>query len=78
MPKMPSSAPQTDRESRMMAELSPITLPIIFGVRMVSCMVCTTAKTMSAISRMNQKFSPVSAALTIARMMVGMNPNNCR
>ena len=36
MPKMPNRAPHIDNDSRMMAELSPMTLPIILGVRMVS------------------------------------------
>ena len=36
IPMMPSSDPQMESDSRMMAEFSPITFPIIFGVRMVS------------------------------------------
>ena len=36
MPRMPSNEPQMESESRMMAELRPMTCPMIFGVRMVS------------------------------------------
>ena len=36
MPMMPSSEPQMESDSRMMAEFMPMTRPMIFGVRMVS------------------------------------------
>jgi hypothetical protein len=36
MPRMPSKEPQAERESRIIAELRPVTCPIIFGVRKVS------------------------------------------
>ena len=55
MPNMPSSEPQMESDSRMMAGLSPVTCPMMRGVRMTSWMVCTTAKTARAQSRMSQK-----------------------
>ncbi len=42
IPRKPRRVPQMERERRMIAGLSPIALPIIFGVRIKSCMHCTT------------------------------------
>ena len=36
MPRMPSSEPQMESDSRIMAELSHVTCPMMRGVRMVS------------------------------------------
>ena len=78
MPRIPSNEPQIESDSRMMAELRPMTFPMIFGVRMVSCMACTMANTASAPSNTIQKLCPVSAALTTASMIVGTKPTSCR
>ena len=71
-PMKPKSDPQTDNESRMMAGLRPIALPITRGVTTISEMICTTANTKKAIPKMAQKFWPVSAAFSKAKNAVGM------
>ena len=78
IPKMPNNEPQMESDNSIMAELSPMTCPMILGVRMVSWIICTTANTMSTPSMMSQKLCPVSAAFTTARRMAGMKPMSCR
>ena len=67
MPSIPISEPQMESESNMIAGLSPVTLPMILGVRNVSWIVCTMANTARAESRISQKLPPVSAAFKIVR-----------
>ena len=42
-PRNPRSEPQMERDSRSTAGFSPIALPMILGVRYMSCIICTTA-----------------------------------
>ena len=77
-PMKPSSAPHTDSESSRMAGFSPIALPIIFGVTIMSVIICTTQKSPTANPNTTQKFCPVSAALRIANKMVGRKPMICK
>ena len=72
-PIKPKRAPQTERERSRIAGLSPIALPIIFGVITISISNCTTANTISAEAKIIQKFCPVSAALSNARKAVGIS-----
>ena len=46
--------------------MSPICLPMIFGVTTISMMTCTTAKTRRARPKTTQKLCPVSRALSPA------------
>ena len=78
IPNMPIREPHTESESRMMAGLSPVILPMTRGTMKPSSMACTTANTAKAASRMSQKLPPVSAAFKMAKTMVGMNPMICR
>ena len=41
-PMKPSRAPHTESERRRMAGLSPIAFPMIFGVTIMSVIICTT------------------------------------
>ena len=77
-PMKPRSEPQMERARRMMAALSPVTLPMMRGVSTQSCMACTMAKTARAARMMLQKLLPVSWALRMARMMVGLKPMTWR
>ena len=74
-PMKPSMAPHTDNESSRIAGLSPMALPMIFGVITMSVIICTTTNKPTAIPKMSQKFCPVSAALSIARKAVGIRAN---
>ena len=71
-PMKPSRAPQTERLSSKMAGLSPMALPMIFGVIIMSMIICTIMNTATAEIRIIQKFCPVSTALRSARKTVGM------
>ena len=55
-PRNPNKAPHTERLSRRMAGLSPIALPIIFGVTTMSVSICTTQNTKNARPKTIQKF----------------------
>ena len=77
-PMTPSSAPHTDSESSRMAGFSPIALPIIFGVTIMSVIICTTQKSPTANPNTTQKFCQVSAALSMARKAVGIMAKVCR
>ena len=72
-PMKPSKAPHIDSDNNRMAGLSPICLPITFGVTTISVITCTTAKTSTASQKIIQKFCPVSAAVSRARNAVGMS-----
>ena len=71
-PMKPSNVPQTESDNSNIAGLSPIAFPIIFGVIIISIIICTMQNTATAPASMIQKFCPVSAALSIARNAVGM------
>ena len=71
-PINPNNAPHTDSDNNRMAGLSPIALPIIFGVSTMSVMAWTTTNTMTAEPNIIQKFSPVSTALRADRSIIGM------
>ena len=78
IPSIPINEPQIERDKRMMAGFSPVIFPMILGMRKVSCIIWTMAKTASAHAMIIQKFSPVSAALRIANRTVGRKPMICR
>ena len=71
-PIKPRSAPHTDSDSKRMAGLSPMVLPMMRGVTIASVIICTTQNKPTAIPNTIQKFCPVSAALSIARKAVGI------
>ena len=77
-PMKPSNAPHTESERSKMAGLSPIAFPMIFGVTIMSHIICTTMNTKTANPKIIQKFCPVSAALSMASNAVGINANVCR
>lgn len=77
-PRNPRSAPHTDSDRRRIAGFSPMALPITFGVTTMSVMICTMMKTASALRKMAQKFSPVSAAFRMAKKTVGMRAKEWR
>ncbi len=77
-PMKPSSAPHTESESSRIAGFRPIALPIIFGVTIMSVIICTTQNSPTANPNTTQKFCPVSAALSMARKAVGMMAKVCR
>ena len=56
IPRIPINEPQMESDNRIMAELRPVTRPMIFGVRKASWMACTTANTINAINIITQKF----------------------
>ena len=70
-PMKPRRAPQTDRERRRMAGFNPIALPIIFGVMIISMIICTIINTATAERNIIQKFCPVSAAFNNDKKAVG-------
>ena len=71
MPTIPISAPQMERERRMMAGLRPVIFPITLGTMMKSCITWTMQNTNKAQHSIHQKFCPVSAAFSKANRMVG-------
>ena len=71
-PMNPNNAPHTERDNRRMAGLSPIAFPMTFGVTIMSEMICTIMNTRTAEPKTIQKFSPVSAAFSMARKAVGI------
>lgn len=55
-PMKPKIVPQTDKDKSNTAGLSPIALPIIFGVTIMSVIICTTANKPTANPNITQKF----------------------
>ena len=76
IPTIPIKAPQTDKESKIMAGFKPVILPITFGTMNASWITWTIQKTSRAQHRIHQKFSPVSDALRSANNTVGTNATN--
>ena len=60
-PIKPKRAPHTESERSRIAGLSPMALPIIFGVITMSIRACMMANTANAEPKIIQKFCPVSA-----------------
>ena len=77
-PMNPNRAPHTDSESRRIAGLRPMALPMIFGVMIISMMICTMMKMATADARLIQEFCQVSAAFSRARKAVGIKAKVCR
>ena len=55
----------------------PVTLPMIFGVRNMSCVVCTTINTIAASSSVSHTGCPVCADCTRHSRIHGGIPNAC-
>ena len=71
-PIKPSNAPHTESDNSNIAGLSPMALPMILGVTIISVIICTTMNNPTAKPNTIQKFCPVSAAFNIARKAVGI------
>ena len=71
-PANPSKDPQMESDSRMMAGLSPVALPMMRGVRNASCMICAMTNTAMVSPPNTQKLLPPSAAPMIQRNSAGM------
>ena len=78
IPTTPISAPQMERERRMMAGFNPVIRPIILGTIIASWIACTIQNTNRAAARIHQKFSPVSAAFSKASKTVGTRAISCK
>ena len=78
IPTTPISAPQTERERRIMAGFKPVIRPMTLGTMMPSWIAWTMQNTNMAPANIQQKFCPVSAALSSANKTVGTNAISCR
>ena len=74
MPMIPKIYPHTERANSIKKGGNPIALPMMRGVRTVSCMICTKRNTQRAQTKTSQKFCPVSAALIKESRTTGINP----
>ena len=72
MPITPKSEPQIESDSRMMAGLSPVALPMMRGTRNPSCITCTVRYTARVHTASSQKLLPVSAAPMTQSRAAGM------
>ncbi len=74
-PTNPNREPQTESESSNTAGLRRMALPMILGVSTMSVINCMMPNTINAVSRMNQKLSPVSTDFSRERITMGMSAN---